>query len=270
MTMKYLLDEKVWKTKIKSIKTRDKVLFHKYLVELSTIESNHKVLDLGCGHGHTLMYIAEKVGQGGRVTGVDIDKSLLAVAEKLLITKIQKGIVELITGDLSKPLPLAKNYYDRIVCHNVLECITDKISFINHCHSLLKKGGVIVMSHSDWDSQIYNSSYPELSRRLVHNYSDTTQEWMSDSDGSIGRKLNGIFRRTKFKKFTPEVYIMVNDKFGQQDYGYRIAQDIIKVGRESGKFTDKELKMWVNDLKEKNKKGDYYYSSNINLIVVTK
>lgn len=268
--MKYKLDESVWKSKIKSVKTRDKVLFHKYLVDLATIESDHKVLDLGCGHGNTLLYIAEELSPEGKAIGVDVDESLLAVAEKLLISKIREGTVELVTGDLSAPLPFTKNSFDRIICHNVLECITDKISFINRCYDLLKKGGIIVMSHSDWDSQIYNSSYPELSRRLTHNYSDTTQEWMNDSDGTMGRKLGGIFKKTKFKKFLPKVYTMVNDKFSQKDYGYRIAQDIIKIAKESGNFTNKELKMWASDLKEKHKNSDYYYSSNINLIIATK
>ena len=63
---------------------------------------------------------------------------------------------------------------------------------------------------------------------------------------------------------------MVNDKFSQKDYGYRIAQDIIKIAKESGNFTNKELKMWASDLKEKHKNSDYYYSSNINLIIATK
>lgn len=268
--MKFKLDESVWKSKIKSIKTRDKVLFHKYLVETATIEGDFKVLDLGCGHGNTLLYISEKLSPKGKVIGVDVNVSLLAVAEKLLITKISEGVVELVVGDLSGPLLLSENSFDRIICHNVLECLTDKISFTNRCYDLLKKGGVVVMSHSDWDSQLYNSSYPELSRKLIHNYSDTTQEWMSESDGTLGRKLSGIFKKTKFKKYLPKVYTMVNDTFSQKDYGYRIAQDIIKIAKESGSFTDKELKIWVSDLKEKSKNFDYYYSSNINLVIATK
>jgi hypothetical protein len=128
----------------------------------------------------------------------------------------------------------------------------------------------MVMSHSDWDSQIYNSSHIELSRKILHNYSDTTQEWMKESDGTIGRKLSGIFKKTKFTKILPKTFTMVNDKFKQEDYGYRIAQDIISVSKKSGKFTNKEIKMWVDDLKDKDKNSDYYYSSNINLIIATK
>ena len=268
--IQYRLDEEVYQSKLRSIKVNDKVVFHKYLVDLLNIQSNHKVLDLGCGHGNTLLYIAEKLDKSGRAIGVDIDQSLLAVAEEFLKAEIGYGTVQLIAGDLSKPLPFKKAYFDRIVCHNVLECITDKINFINRGYSLLKKGGIMVMSHSDWDSQIYNSSYINLSRKIIHNYADTAQEWMRDCDGMIGRKLNGIFQKTKFTIFLPKTYIVVNDRFKEQDYGYRIAQDIIKVAKKSGKFTEKELQMWVNDLENKDKNFEYYYSNNINLIIATK
>jgi ubiquinone/menaquinone biosynthesis C-methylase UbiE len=268
--MKYEFNKEIYKLKLKTLGTRDKVLFHKHLVDLLEIKSNHKILDLGCGYGNTLLYIAEKLNKEGRAIGVDIDESSLAVAEKILHTKISDGVIKLIKKDLSKPLPFKASFFDRIVCHNVLECIADNVAFINRGYGLLKKGGIMIVSHNDWDSQIYNSSYVELSRKLIHHYADTTQEWMRHSDGTIGRKLRGIFARTKFTHFSAETYTVVNDRFGERDYGYRIAQDIIKVAKGSGQFTSKELKMWLADLKEKDRHSDYYYSGNINLIIATK
>lgn len=264
------LNQKTYNSKLRSIKTRDKILFHKYLVGLLNIQSNHKILDLGCGHGNTLMYITEKLGMEGKAVGVDLDESLLAVAERLLSKKIKKNLLELIVGDISKRLKFKKDYFDGIICHNVLECIPDKVAFINNAYDILKKGGAMILSHSDWDTQIYNSSSPELSRRLVHNYADTTQEWMEVSDGTIGRRLNGIFKKTKFTTYTSKIYVMANYRFGPREYGYRIAQDIVRVAKQSGNFSQKEIKSWIDDLKEKSRNSEYYYSSNINLIVAIK
>ncbi len=42
------------------------------------------VLDIGCGCGATVLALAEAVGPGGRVTGVDISAPMLAVAERRL------------------------------------------------------------------------------------------------------------------------------------------------------------------------------------------
>lgn len=267
--MKYQLNNEVYKSKLRSTKIEDKIKFHHYLVDTLGIHKNHKVLDLGCGHGHTLMYIAERLSSG-KVVGADIDEELLAVAEKILSKRNLIDKVELIQTDISKALSFQKNSFDRIVSHNVLECIPDKVKFINNCYNLLKKDGILIISHSDFDTHIYNSSHNELTRRLIHNYSDTTQDWMETSDGMIGRKLNGIFKHTKFKKFTPLVYVMSNYKFHPLQYGYRIAQDIIKVAKESKRFTKKEIDSWVKDLETKDKNSEYFFSGNINLIVAKK
>lgn len=267
--MKYKLNKEVYKSKLRSTKIEDKIKFHHYLVDILDVHNDHKALDLGCGHGHTLMYIAENLLQG-EVIGVDIDEKVLAVAEKILSQKNLLDKVELIQGDLSKDLPFEKNSFDRIVSHNVLECIPDKIKFINNCYTLLKKDGILVISHSDFDTHVYNSSYDELTRNLVHNYSDTKQDWMETSDGMIGRRLNGIFKHTKFKRFTPLVYVMSNYKFQPLQYGFRIAQDIIKIARESNKFSDKEIEKWVNDLEMKDKNSEYFFSGNINLVIAKK
>ncbi|MGB5052173.1 MAG: methyltransferase domain-containing protein [Caldilineaceae bacterium] len=268
--MNHELDKATYASKLRSIKTMDKIKFHNYLVDLLNIRSDHKVLDLGCGHGNTLMYISEKLGNEGKAVGIDLDQNLLLVAEKLLRENIANGRLDLMMGDISKGLPFEKNTFDSIVCHNVLECIPDKTKLINNSFDVLKKGGIMVVSHSDFDSQIFNSSFPELSRRLVHHYSDTTQEWMAVSDGAIGRRLRGIFSKTKFTTYTPLTYTMTNYRFGPREYGYRIAQDIIKIAKRSDNFSREELKVWFNDLKEKDRNSEYYYSSMINLIVAKK
>lgn len=267
--MTYKLNPEVYKSKVRSTKIEDKIKFHSYLVDLMEIQNNHKVLDLGCGHGNTLMYIARKLTTGVAI-GADIDEELLAVAEKLLSKDIKRGAVELIKADISKELPFQANTFDRIVCHNVLECIPDKVKFLNNCYNLLNKDGILVISHSDFDTHIYNSSNIELTRKLIHNYSDTTQDWMEVSDGMIGRKLNGIFKKTKFKKFDPVVYVMSNYQYEPLQYGYRIAQDIIKVAKDSKKFSDKEISNWSKDLEDKSKIGEYYFSGNINIIIARK
>lgn len=268
--MKYRLNKTIYNKKLASIKTCDKIKFHNHLVDLLDVKLDSSVLDLGCGHGNTLLYIVEKLGSAGKVVGIDIDEQLLAVAEKILFKEIKNGKLELVLGDISKELPLKDSSYDRIVCHNVLECIPDKILFINNCYGVLRKGGVLIMSHTDWDSQIYNSSFTELSRKLSHNYADTTQDWMEASEGALGRKLNGLFKKTKFNRYCPEVYTLVNYEYSPKDYGYRIAKDITKVAKESKKFSLKEIQNWLNDLKKKDKKSDFYYSSIINIIVAKK
>ncbi len=81
---------------------------------------------------------------------------------------------------------------------------------------------------------------------------------------------HGFFMHTKFKKLTPLIYVMSNYTFHPLQYGYRIAQDIIKVARESKFFNKEEIDMWVKDLETKDKASEYFFSGNINLIVAKK
>lgn len=263
-------DKDLLKQKTRSFKIKDKIEFHRHLTKLLELKKNQCVLDLGCGHGHTLMYIAEALAGTGKVIGVDIDEKALSIAREMLQNGIRSGHVELQVHDLSKKLPFPKMSFDRMVSHNVLECIPDKIGFLNDCYDALKKDGLLVMAHSDWDTQLYNSSFPILTRKLVHNYADTTQDWMEVSDGSIGRKLPEIFHKTKFSKYASEVYVISNTRYVPLEYGYRIAQDIVNIAKKSGSFDEKELKQWINDLKRRDKGSAYFYSSIINIILAKK
>lgn len=268
--MQFALDKKTYKDKLRSYKIKDKIKFHRYLVDLLEIDKTDKILDLGCGHGQTLLYIANKLNKGGRVIGLDNDDKLLAVAEKVLKDVILEKKIELVKFDISKNLPFSAESLNKIVCHNVIECIPDKAHFIDECYRVLKKSGILIVSHTDFDTQIYNSSFPELSRSLVHNYCDTQQEWMEVCDGMIGRKLFSILKKSKFKDIKSKVYVMSNTSYKPLEYGYRIAQDIINVAKKSKKFSRTELNEWLEDLKDKDKKGEFFYSSNTYIVIARK
>lgn len=268
--MQFKLDKKTYQNKLKSFKDKDSIKFHQYITDLLEIKKSDKVLDLGCGHGHTLLYITQKLGKTGKVIGLDVGERLLAVAEKVLKNEVSEGKLELIKSDASKKLPFPDKSFNKIVCHNVIECIPNKINFINECHRILKKDGILVMSHNDFETQTYNSSYPDLSRKLVHTYCDTEQEWMETSDGMIGRKLYGIFHKTKFKKMEALTYVTTNTNFKPLEYGYSSAHNITDIAAKSKKFKSTELNKWLEDLKKKDKSGEYFYSINIYIIVARK
>ena len=70
-----------------------------------------KVLDVACGTGDFTIEIAQKVGKGSEVIGVDISKGMMAVGRE----KIKKAGVsaELFVADC-EDLPYAGNTFDRI------------------------------------------------------------------------------------------------------------------------------------------------------------
>lgn len=116
---------------------------------------------------------------------------------------------------------------DKIICHNVLECIGDKLQFINELNSILHDEGIAIISHYDFDSSIYNSSYKELTRQLIHQFADTKQKWQEYSDGQIGRKIPGLVAASCFKnKAKIMTWRIVEYDFKPGYYGYMMAEMI--------------------------------------------
>ena len=90
------------------------------------------VLDLGCGTGYLASVLAERVGPGGKVTGVDPDKQRLEIARR----KYEN--VHYVDGS-SESFPTGP--YDVIFSTHVLHWIKDKETIFRKVHDNLRKGG---------------------------------------------------------------------------------------------------------------------------------
>ena len=59
------------------------------MIDLVHPKVNSTVLDLGCGTGNLTCILAERVGPGGKVIGVDPDKERLHVAREKYSASMQ-------------------------------------------------------------------------------------------------------------------------------------------------------------------------------------
>lgn len=95
-----------------------------------------KVLDVGCGGGFSCEYIAAR---GSKVFGIDrsltcINAAIAHAAGSGLAIDYQCGLAE--------NLPYPENYFDVVLCVDVLEHITDPKQAITEIYRVLKPGGV--------------------------------------------------------------------------------------------------------------------------------
>ncbi len=89
------------------------------------IKENNRVLDLGSAPGSWLLYISQKVGNKGRVIGVDIEE--IKIPQKANIVFIKKSIFDLKKPDF-------KNKFDAVVSD--LSPKTSGIKFLDTGKSL--------------------------------------------------------------------------------------------------------------------------------------
>jgi len=101
-------------------------------------------LDIGSGRGNDCIRLAEKVGETGRVYGLDISDGML---QKARDNVANKGIttIEFLKSPLEK-IPLPENSVDVVISNCTLNHATDKKAVWTEIFRVLKPGGRFVVS----------------------------------------------------------------------------------------------------------------------------
>jgi ubiquinone/menaquinone biosynthesis C-methylase UbiE len=108
------------------------------------------VLEIGFGTGHSLVEIAEAVGQSGKVYGIDISRRMLEIAKQQVAAAGYGGRIELQCMDAST-LPYAENTFDALFMSFVLEVFepSEIGPFLCECRKVIKSDGrmcIVAMS----------------------------------------------------------------------------------------------------------------------------
>lgn len=114
------------------------------LVNVLTLQTSERVLDVACGTGVTTRIAKQKVGASGRVDGLDINAPMLAKAKDLS----QDLDINCIESDVCNS-GLTGDTYDVIVSQHGYHYFPDQPAALRECHRLLKRGGRI--GFSVWD-----------------------------------------------------------------------------------------------------------------------
>jgi len=111
---------------------------------LADLKEGETVLDLGSGAGIDVFLAAHKVGDHGRVIGVDMTEDMVAKG-KQLAQEHGFGNVEFRLGEIEH-LPLTADSVDVIISNSVINLTTDKLASFREIHRVLKPGGRILIS----------------------------------------------------------------------------------------------------------------------------
>ncbi len=104
---------------------------------------NHKgkALDVGCGTGRVTIELAKR---GFEVEGVDIEPRTIRIAKK--IAEESKINCNFSVSDFTLQNNIRDNYYDLVVCSEVIEHISNYTQILSNIYCSLKKGGTFILT----------------------------------------------------------------------------------------------------------------------------
>ncbi len=116
----------------------------KKTINRSNLKSGDNVIVFCCGTGLDFPHIQEKIGQIGKITGLDFSKNMLEEAKKLIDKKGWKNI-ELVEQDILKMDSKYDSFFDAAICTLGLSIIPNYKLAYKNIYSSVKKGGQIII-----------------------------------------------------------------------------------------------------------------------------
>jgi SAM-dependent methyltransferase len=235
---------------------------HRWLAGLLGAGPGDRVVDLGCGTGASLTQVAPDL-LGGVAVGVDASHAALGRAADALAPAVAAGTarVLLVQADLKQRLPFPDAAFDRVLCHNVLECLPDPEGLAAEAGRVLRPGGRLVLGHSDYDTLLFASEDLDLTRRLVRAYCDAQQPWMEAVDGTIGRRLAPVARRAGLDVLDVQAQVVLDRSFVPGGLGWGYAHNLADTLRGGGADPG-ELDGWLAGLRRLHAEGAFLFSVN--------
>ncbi|NEW77634.1 methyltransferase domain-containing protein [Streptomyces rhizosphaericus] len=125
--------------------------------ELLAIEPGARVVDVGCGAGRA---VAELAGRGARVTGVDADERMVAVARE------RWPGADIRVADVGR-LPFGDATVHGYRADKVLHELPDPAGALAEARRVLAPGGRVVLVGQDWEALVVDADDAALTSTIV-------------------------------------------------------------------------------------------------------
>lgn len=229
-----------------------------WLLSLVEVPPAGAVLDVGCGKGADLLGLAAQI-EDPRASFVGVDASIDHAATAQAVSMDTR--VQFIQAKVGPRLEFGDGAFDVLLTQEVLECLPDLDAFVPELARVLRPGGQIVASHYDWDTQVFNGSDRDRTRRILRAWAEWEQSWMDHTDPWMGRRLWGYLEGSGLFEGEVKVRVMTNTEFAEPWHGFRMAHWFSGLVRR-GQISEADYEGFLADLGELAANGRYFWSIN--------
>ena len=118
-----------------------------YIQEVFPINSNLRVLEIGCGEGGNLSPFIEL---GCEVTGVDLNKKQIENAKRFINEHSPDAKINLLNNNIYDLDASSIGEFDLVMLRDVIEHIPNQTKFLKHLKSFLKPKSVVFFGFPPW------------------------------------------------------------------------------------------------------------------------
>src|SRR5437899_12980198 len=122
-------------------------------------------LDVGCGVGLYGLWLAEAVGNGGHVVGIEPEEERVEAARSLVGGRLDSKRLAFREGD-GTSIPEPARSFEWIWCGDVLHHIVETEQALKEFLRVVRPGGRIIIKESQVLSALFLPGHPELERRI--------------------------------------------------------------------------------------------------------
>jgi SAM-dependent methyltransferase len=122
-------------------------------------------LDVGCGVGLYALWLAEAIGPGGTVVGIEPEAEKVEAARQLVGGQLGDGRLQFTPGD-GTAIPLPDRSVDWVWCGDVLHHIVETEKALREFRRVVRPGGRVVVKESQVLAAMFLPGHPELERRI--------------------------------------------------------------------------------------------------------
>lgn len=218
-----------------------------------------RVLDVGFGPGLLAAEMAGEVGPSGRICGIDVSDSMLAIARTRADVPGGPGL-ELELASVER-IPHPAESFDVVVSTQVFEYVEDVAAALAEVRRVLRPAGRVVLLDTDWGSVVWRSSDDERMARVLTAFEDHL------ADPHLPRTLADVLVKTGFTPTHQQVVPILNLGYDQRTYSGGLIDIVSDFVPGHGGITQDEARAWADDLRGLGE--SYFFSLNRYLFVAS-